>query len=79
MGDIKLAAMIGAFLGWQEVLLTLFLSFLLGAVIGTAVELFKGTLSQKRQIPFGPYIAFSAILAVFCGQKLIDLYLGLFQ
>jgi len=77
-GDVKLAAMIGVFLGWQQILLILFLSFLIGAVIGTTVELIKGTLSKRRQIPFGPYIALSGILAVFCGQELINLYLGLF-
>jgi len=77
-GDVKLAAMIGVFLGWQQILLVLFLSFLIGAVIGTTVELIKGTLSKRRQIPFGPYIALSGILAVFCGQELINLYLGLF-
>lgn len=78
-GDVKLAAMIGAFLGWQQILLVLFLSFLIGAVIGTAVELMKGTLSKRRQIPFGPYIALSGILAIFFGQDLINFYLGLFQ
>jgi len=77
-GDVKLAAMIGAFLGWQQILLVLFLSFLIGAVIGTTVELMKGTLSKRRQIPFGPYIALSGILAIFFGQDLINLYLGLF-
>jgi leader peptidase (prepilin peptidase)/N-methyltransferase len=78
-GDVKLAAMIGTFLGWQQILFVLFLSFLIGAVIGTAVELIKGTLSKGRQIPFGPYIALSGILAIFCGQDLINLYLELFQ
>jgi leader peptidase (prepilin peptidase)/N-methyltransferase len=77
-GDVKLAAMIGAFLGWRQILLVLFLSFLLGAVIGTAVELIKGTLSKGRQIPFGPYIALSGLVAIFFGKDLINLYLGLF-
>jgi len=77
-GDVKLAAMIGAFLGWRQILLVLFLSFLLGAVIGTTVELIKGTLSKGRQIPFGPYIALSGLVAVFFSKDLINLYLGLF-
>ncbi len=77
-GDIKLAAMIGAFFGWQQILLVLFLSFLLGAIIGTTIEFVKGTLSTRRQIPFGPYIALSGIIAIFFGQDLIKLYLSLF-
>ncbi len=72
-GDVKLAAMIGAFLGWQLTLLSLFLGFFLGSVIGIAV-LIKNK-GQSDIVPFGPFIAMGAIIAIFWGQNIINWYL----
>lgn len=60
-GDVKLMAMIGAFLGWQSALLTLFLGCVFGAVIG-GIGALRG---RGTQIPFGPYLALGAIVAMF--------------
>jgi len=75
-GDVKLMAVVGAFLGVDGVLLTLFLSSLLGAAIGLflIVVLRKST---KYAMPFGPAIAVGAIIALFFGQELITWYGGL--
>ena len=71
-GDIKLLAMIGAFLGWQMAALTVFISALIGSVVGIIAKLrMKGS-----YIPYGPYLALGAIIAVFYGERIILWYLG---
>lgn len=76
-GDIKLAFVLGTFLGYLGapgmVLTGMFLSFLLGGVIGVGVMLATGG-DRKMQIPFGPFLAAGTTLAVFVGRWLVDLY-----
>jgi len=74
-GDIKLAAMVGAFLGWQLTLLSLFLSFFTGAIIGIVI-LIKNK-GESDPIPFGPFIALGTIIALFFGHSIINWYLSL--
>lgn len=73
-GDIKLAAMLGAWLGWQN----LALIFLFGALFGLIFAIIKmataADRSEARLIPFGPFLALAAIVALFWGQALLDLY-----
>ncbi len=74
-GDIKLAAMVGAFLGWQLTLLSLFLSFFTGAIIGIVI-LIKNK-GESDPIPFGPFIALGTIIALFFGNSIINWYLSI--
>lgn len=75
-GDIKLLAMIGAFLGWRGVLVTVILGSLSGAVIGiTLIQL--GGADRRVPIPFGPFLAVGALCALFFGEALIDWYLSI--
>ncbi len=67
-GDIKLIAMIGAFLGWRGALLTIFLGSLLG-VAGGLVAMRRGADGLKTAIPFGPYLCAAALIARFIGDK----------
>ncbi|MCA8965748.1 MAG: prepilin peptidase [Planctomycetes bacterium] len=62
LGDVKFLGMIGAFLGWQGALLTLFLGCVVGAVVGGLAAL-RGGLGLR--IPFGPYLALGALIALF--------------
>jgi len=72
-GDIKLAAMLGAFLGWQLTLLSLFLGFFLGSVIGVLIMV---TSKNKNDvIPFGPFIALGAMISMFWGRTIIHWYM----
>lgn len=73
-GDIKLFAMIGAFLGWQSLLGTLLFASLGGSVIGLTVMLVKGV-GRRYPIPFGPFLCLGALLHLFFGQELAAFYL----
>jgi leader peptidase (prepilin peptidase)/N-methyltransferase len=80
-GDVKLAFVLGAFLGYLGgfglVLLGMFLSFLVGGVAGVVVMLITGG-GRKMQVPFGPFMAVGTLVTIFCGHALLDLYLGSF-
>lgn len=74
-GDVKLLAMIGAFLGWKAVLFTLFS----GSVVGSVVGLFAAWRSGqggKHPIPFGPFLAAGALAYLFWGREIIACYSG---
>jgi leader peptidase (prepilin peptidase) / N-methyltransferase len=73
-GDIKLLAMIGAFLGWPSIPLTLFFSSLGGSVIGLTAMAIKGV-GRKYALPFAPFLCLGALLYLFFGKDLIRLYL----
>lgn len=75
-GDIKLLAMMGAFLGWKAVPFIIFTSSLVGSLIGVSIMLLQKK-DSKFAIPFGPYLAFGAVLYIFYGKSLIRWYLGL--
>ena len=74
-GDIKLLAMIGAFLGWRAVPVTLLLGSLAGTAIGVTLMLVQRR-DRRTAIPFGPFLAIGAICALFWGDALIAWYLG---
>ncbi len=75
-GDVKFMAMIGAFLGWQAVLFTLFIASVVGAVVGV-VQKTVGREEWARPLPFGPYLALGAFVWLFAGPVCVALYLGL--
>lgn len=76
-GDIKLLAMIGAFLGWKAILPIVFFSSLMGTLVGVPVMLIKKA-DSKLAIPFGPFLAAAALFYLFWGPGLISWYLGMF-
>ncbi len=75
-GDIKLLAMIGAFLGWKPALLTIMVGSLTGALIGIAL-IGLHVIKRDEYIPFGPFLAFGALVAMFFAQPILDWYQGL--
>ncbi|MDT8317823.1 MAG: A24 family peptidase [bacterium] len=75
-GDIKLLAMLGAFLGWEGVLFTIMASSLLGTVIGGGAMLVSGK-GRRFAIPFGPFLSLGAVLYILWGDILIRWYLEL--
>ncbi len=74
-GDIKLLAMIGAFLGWQSIFVTLFVGSVIGSIIGVVVMLYEGA-DSKLAIPFGPFLAGGALVYLFWGDRILAFYFG---
>lgn len=72
-GDVKLLAMLGAFIGWQGVLFTIFTSSLTGMVVGFAAMAVQRK-DMKLAVPFGPFLSFGAVLYLFYGDILIHWY-----
>jgi len=73
-GDIKFIAAIGALLGWQQVILIIFLSAFMGSVFGLAGLVGK-KLSTLTKVPFGPFLAGGTLAAYFSGERIIQLYI----
>lgn len=76
-GDIRFVAFMGLALGFPTVLVALFLSFTVGAVVGVAL-IYLGTKHMSSKLPFGTFLSVATIAAILCGPKLWDLYWGLF-
>jgi len=76
-GDFKLLAMLGAWLGWQPLLVVILTSSIVGATVGIAMIVLKKT-SRGTQIPFGPYLAAAGWITLLWGDKLLPFYLSLF-
>jgi leader peptidase (prepilin peptidase)/N-methyltransferase len=75
-GDVKLVAMIGAFLGWKPALLTIMIGSLAGSLISLAL-IVLGFMKREDYIPFGPYLVFGALVSLFFGHPLVDWYMRL--
>jgi len=75
IGDIKLAFLMGFFLGFPKILFALFSAFLFGAIMGIGLIILKRK-SLKSEIPFGPFLITGTILALFFGEKIMNWYLN---
>lgn len=78
MGDVKMLAMIGAFLGWQQVLVTLVLSSLVGSLVGLAL-IAAGRGTMKCALPYGTFLAMGAAVASLTGDALVGWYVGFYR
>jgi len=76
-GDMKLGAMLGAFLGWKLVLLAILLAVFAGGAVAITL-LMSGSKGRKDPVPFGPFLALGAILSLLWGNGLLAWYLGRF-
>ena len=74
-GDVKLAAMIGAFLGWRYIIISLFLGFFLGALTGIILIMAK-IKSREDVVPFGPFIVLGSFITLLWGEQIISWYIG---
>ena len=78
LGDVKLAATMGLFLG-RDVAPAILVALLAGSAVGLAMIAREGTGARKRAIPFGPFLAFGGVVGLLLGSELIDLYTGTFS
>jgi leader peptidase (prepilin peptidase)/N-methyltransferase len=78
MGDVKMLAMIGAFVGWKLTLVTLMMASLAGSIVGVTL-IATGRGGMKYALPFGTFLALGAALAATVGQDVTDWYLRFYQ
>lgn len=78
LGDVKLAAVMGLFLG-RNVAPALFVALFAGALVGLAMIARSGAAARKQAIPFGPYLALGGVVGLLAGDQLVEWYLGTFS
>lgn len=76
-GDMKMGAMLGAFLGWQLVLVAILLAILVGGAVAIGVLVLRRK-GRKDALPFGPFLALGGLVSLFRGEALLAWYLGTF-
>jgi leader peptidase (prepilin peptidase) / N-methyltransferase len=76
-GDVKMLAMIGAFLGWKLVLVTLVLSSIAGSLIGLFVIVIRKG-GMKYALPYGTFLALGALVSSLAGERIVSWYVGLY-
>jgi leader peptidase (prepilin peptidase) / N-methyltransferase len=77
MGDVKLAAVMGLFLG-SSVAPAMLVALAAGAAVGIAIMLSQGSEARKKAIPFGPFLALGGVVGLLAGPEMLDLYLDSF-
>lgn len=77
LGDVKLAAVMGLFLG-RNVAPALIVALLAGSLVGMAIIARKGAAARKQALPFGPFLAFGGVVGLLLGDQLVHLYLTTF-
>ena len=75
-GDVKLGFLMGLILGWPLVLIALFLSFIIGSVVGIFLIL-VGNKKMKSMIPFGPFLVLGTFIALFFGKGIVEWYFNM--
>jgi leader peptidase (prepilin peptidase)/N-methyltransferase len=78
MGDVKMLAMVGAFLGWPQVLVTLMVGSLVGSLVGLGV-IATGRGTMKSALPYGTFLALGAMVASLAGDAVVAWYVGLYR
>lgn len=77
MGDLKLALALGLLLGWPDIILSVVLAFISGA-FWSIILIILGRKKFKSTVPFGPFIALGALVTIFFGRDIMDLYFSIF-
>lgn len=75
-GDVKFVAALGAFLGFPNIILAIFVASLLGSFVGLSMLVLRRS-HIKQQIPFGPFLASGALVALFWGEQIFEFYWSL--
>lgn len=77
LGDVKLAAVMGFYLG-RSVAPALLIAFLAGSLFGLVLIAGRGAAARKQAVPFGPFLALGGVIALFAGDQIVNWYLGTF-
>jgi leader peptidase (prepilin peptidase)/N-methyltransferase len=79
LGDVKMMFMVGAYLGWQLTILTLFLGVLAGSIVGVAEMFRRGERDMQMMLPFGIFLGIGAIVSLLFGAPIVAWYAGQFR
>jgi len=77
MGDVKLAGVMGIYLG-SSVAPAMLVAFLSGSIVGLLIIAREGRDARKKAVPFGPFLALGGLVGIFCGPELVDVYVDHF-
>ncbi len=77
-GDVRMGVMMGAWLGWQNTIVALFIAYIFGALVGVVLLYFKKA-DGKTEVPFGTFLAVGTFLAIYYGNNLLNWYLQLLK
>lgn len=77
-GDVRLGFMIGAWLGWPNVLVALFFAYIFGAIVSVLLLILKKA-DRKTKIPFGTFLAMGTFFALYYGERIVTWYLGMMR
>lgn len=77
LGDLRIGAIMGLFLGWQMGLVALICSYIIGSLVSIGLLFAQRKLSLRSEIPFGPFLSAGFMVAFFFGQDMLQWYLGL--
>jgi leader peptidase (prepilin peptidase) / N-methyltransferase len=78
LGDVKLTALMGLYLG-RNVAPAVLVALLLGSIVGLVMIARQGAAARKQAIPFGPFLAIGGVVGLLAGDQLVDLYLSTFS
>ncbi|MEA3464003.1 MAG: prepilin peptidase [Patescibacteria group bacterium] len=76
-GDIRLGLLMGLALGWPNVMLAIFLAYLIGSVVGVGL-IISGKKQWGSQVPLGVFLSTATVITLFWGQQILNWYFGLF-
>lgn len=79
LGDVKMMAMVGAYLGWRLTILTIFIGVFSGSIIGIAVMAYRGRRNLQMMLPFGIFLGIGTIVSLLIGSRIVDWYVSQFR
>jgi prepilin signal peptidase PulO-like enzyme (type II secretory pathway) len=77
-GDVRFGVMMGVLLGWPNILVALFIAYVLGAVVAVPLLIFKKK-KMKSEVPFGAFLAIGTAAAMFWGSWIVNWYVGMIK
>ncbi len=79
LGDVKMMAMVGAYLGWRLTVLTIFIAVFTGSVVGIALMLYRGRRNLQMMLPFGIFLGAGALASLLIGTRIVEWYTSQFR
>ena len=78
LGDVKLMAVLGLLLGWKNIIVAYLIAFIVAGLVLLIIKFAKKDKTKFKEYPFAPFLALGALIALYCGEIIVNAYLGLF-